>query len=321
MLRGRLFCPSKIIIRDYRIDPINMLLCEELTQFRPLVRQTPQSAAEPVPLAVLARAIIAGANLDLQSLTFQYVDPGYGEHSVLNSADFRKRFPDGVSLASPLIREAVIELGKAYQGGETRFSKLRAAEMQLGQEAQLYWLQQIFYKARELKILKLSVRMSQDRQLEAAMVVPRLTYFTLENSRISANDLLAMIVSSRESLTHIMFQQVVLNHGSTWQEVLTHIARECCALTSFALSILRETDDGGPAVDFRDVRDEHIPEQCRAGVTLTPKGLDGNKRVTRLAYSGIDAGKVLEVIAAIGYAPDSYDSGRRQNEKSAQETE
>jgi hypothetical protein len=317
MLRERLLRPSTIIIRDYRIDPINMLLCEEFARFRHLIREIPKAAAEPVPIAVLARDVIESANLDVHSLAFRYADPGYGEQSVLSSADFRKRFPEGISVASPVIREAVLEIDKAYQGGETQFSKLRAAEMQLGQEAQLYWLQQIFYKAPELKTLKLSLRNSQDHQLEAGMVVPRLTEFSLGSSRISANDLLAMTASSKKTLTHINLQQVVLNHGSTWREVLTYIAKEYRVLTSFALFILRETDDGGLAVDFREVRDEDIPERCRSGLKLTPKGPDGNKRVTRLAYSGIDAGEVLEIIAAMGYVPESYDLGRGQSDKSA----
>lgn len=317
ILREKLLRPSTIIIRDYQVDPINMLLCEEFARFRRLIRDIPKAAAEPVPIAVLARNVIESANLDVRSLAFQYADPGYGEQSVLSSAAFRKRFPDGISVASPVIREAVIELDKSYQGCETRFSRLGSAVLQLGQEARLYWLQQIFYKASELETLKLSLRTSQNQQLEAGMVVPRLTEFFLGNSRISANDLLAMIASSKESLTHVGFQQVVLNHGSTWREVLMYIAKEYRALTSFALSILRETDDGGLAVDFREVRDEQIPEKCRPGLKLTPKGPDGNKRVTRLAYTGSDAGKVLEIIAAMGYVPESYESGRRQGKKSA----
>ena len=310
ILRERLLCPSTIIIRDYRIDPVNMRLCEEFARFRSLVRTIPRDAAEPVPLAALARDVIEGAILDVRSLVFRHAESGYGEHSVLSSADFRERFPNGISVASPSIREAVIKVDLAYRGGETRFSNLRSADLQLGREAQLYWLQQIFNKADELKILNLSIRNSEDLQLEAGMVVPKLTKFSLRNSRISAGDLLAMIESSKESLTHITFQQVVLNHGATWREVLTSIAKECHALTAFTLAIIRETNGGGPAVDFREVRDVDIPEQCRASLKLIPRGPAGNKRVTRLAYNGTDAGKVLEVIAAIGYLPESYESGR-----------
>ena len=318
MLRERLLCPSTIIIRNYRVDPINMLLCEEYARFRSLVRDILRSEAEPEPLAVLARDVVEGANLDVRSLVFHNVDPGYGEHSVLNTTEIRERYPDGVSLASPLIREAALELNKSYRGGETRSSRLRSADLQLGQEAQVYWLQQIFYKATELKTLKLSLRNSQDQQLEAGMIVPELAEFSLHNSRISASDLLAMIASSKESLTHITFQQVVLNQGSTWREILTLIANEYRALTSFTLAIIRETNDGGPAVDFREVKDEDIPEECRAGLSLTPKGPAGNKRVTRLSYSGADAGKVLKIIAAIGYAPESYESARGQRGQSAE---
>lgn len=317
MLHQKLLRPSTIIIRDYRIEPINMLLCEEFARFRPLFRKMSQATAEPVPLAALVRDVVEAANLDVRSLAFQHADSGHGEHSVLSSADFRQRFPNGISVGSPVIREAVIGIDKTYEEGETRFSRLRSACLQLGQEAQSYWLQQIFYKASELKTLKLSITNSQDRQLEAGIVIPKLTEFSLSGSRISAGDLLAMIGSSRESLTHITLQQVILNHGSTWREVLTSIARECRALVSFTIAIIRESDGGGPAVDFREVRDEDIPKQCKAGLKLTPKGPDGNKRVTRLAYSGSDAGKVLEVIAVTGYVPESYELGRGQGWKSA----
>lgn len=316
MLRRKLLRPSTIIIRDYHIEPINMLLCEEFARFRPLIRKTSQATAEPVPLASLVRDVVMGANLDVRSLAFQYADPGYGEHSVLSSADFRQRFPNGISVGSPVVREAVIEIDKTYDGAETRFSRLCSANLQLGQEAQSYWLHQIFYNASELKTLELSLRNWQDQELKTGTVVPKLTEISLSGSRISASDLLAMIGSSRESLAHIALQQVVLNHGSTWREVLTFIAKEYRALVSFTIAIIRETDGGGPAVDFREVRDEDIPEQCKAGLKLTPKGPDGNKRVTRLAYSGFDAGKVLEVIAVKGYVPESYASGRDQGGKS-----
>ena len=317
MLREKLLRPSTIIIRDYHIRPINMLLCEEFARFRSLIREISQDAAEPVPIAVLTRDIVEGANLDVRSLVFQYVDSGYGQHSVLISPVFREKFPNGTSVASPWTREALVKIDKAYDGEETRFSRLHSADLQLGREAQSYWLQQIFYEASELKTLELALRNSEEQQLKARMVVPKLSKFSLRNSRISAGDILAMIGSSRESLTHITFQQVVLNHGSTWREVLTSIAKEFRALASFTVAIVRETNGGGPAVDFREVRDEHIPEECRAGLKLTPRGPSGNKRVTRLTYSGADAGKVLEVIAAAGYVPESYESGRGQVGKPA----
>jgi hypothetical protein len=31
-----------------------------------------------------------------------------------------------------------------------------------------------------------------------------------------------------------------------------------------------------------------------------------NKRVTRLSYTGVDTGKVLDIISAHGYKPESY---------------
>ena len=311
ILSAKLLCPRTIIIRDYQIEPINMLLCEELADFRHLVREVPPTAAEPVPLAVLVRDVVDGARVDVESIVFRYVDPGYGFDSVLNSTLFRERYPDSSSVAGPKVKESVIKVNPAYEGGSTRFSMLRSANIQLGNEAEMYWLQHIFYISPELKTLELSLRNSADQHLEAGEVVPKLTNFSLHCTKISASDLLAMIAASKGSLTHITFQQVVLNNGSIWREVLTSIAKEYSVLASFDLRILRETNDGDPAVDFRDVRDEDIPEECRAGLELIRKGPAGNKRVTRLSYNGIDAGKVLGIIARLGYVPESLESGKR----------
>jgi hypothetical protein len=312
MFREKLLCPRTIIVRSYQINPVNMFLCEEYADFRHLVRKTPQNTAEPRPLAVLVRDIVDGANLDIVSLAFENVDYGHGFNSVLGSTQYKEKYPDRRSaVSSPGVREAIIQVDPTYSAGLTRVSMLRSVDMQLGREAEMYWLQKIFYEAPELKTLKLSLKSLHNRQLEAEKVVPELTEFFLNWTRISGDDLLAMIASSKESLKHITLLQVVLDRGSTWLEVLTGIAKGWRALQSFTLRILRESNNGDPAVDFREVKDDHIPEQCRAGLDLTPIGREGNKRVTRLSYSGVDAGRVLEIIAASGYVPESLESGKR----------
>jgi hypothetical protein len=311
ILRTKLLCPRTIIIRDYRIDHTNMLLCEEYADFRNLVRKIPQYAAEPQPLAVLVRDVVDGANLNIESIVFQNVDTGHGIHSVLNSTRYREKYPGCGSVGSPQAREAIILVDPAYQGESTQVSMLRSANIKLGRGVKSYWLEQIFYGATQLKTLKLTLRTSEDQQLDAEKVVPSLEDFSLCHTWISGDDLLAMIVSSKGSLAHVTLLQVVLNHGSTWREVLTTIAKECRALESFKLCILRETDDGAPAVDFREVNDDNMPEQYRAGLNLDARGPVGNKRSTRLSYSGVDAEKVLAIIAAIGYVPESFESGKR----------
>lgn len=80
IFRERLLRPSTIIIRDYRVDPINMLLCEEFARFRHLLRDIPKAAAEPVPNAVLARDVIESANLDVRSLAFQMLTLAMGSN-------------------------------------------------------------------------------------------------------------------------------------------------------------------------------------------------------------------------------------------------
>lgn len=310
ILRERLLHPKTIIIRDYQIGPSNLHL-EELAHLRHLVYNNSCTAENRVPLAALAKDIVDGANLDIESLQFRHVDSGFGFTSILSSAEFLARHP-GESVCSPMVTEAVIGVDVAYQGQVTRFSKLRSADLWLGQEATSvsYWLEQVFYDASKLKRLHLLLRASQCQQLEAGKVVPGLEEFTFRG-RISAEDLLAIMSSSKQTLRHIDLRMVTLNQGSTWGDVLLFVAKSYRALGSFTISLLRESDDSAPCVDWREIQDNIVLERYRAGLEYRARGPDGNKRITRLSYTGIDAGKVLEIIAACGYVPESLESGKR----------
>lgn len=311
ILREGLLRPREIKVRDYQIESGSFLIGPEMGRIGSLIGEVSQSTAEPVPLAAFARDVIEGANLYIKSISFGTVDHDYGQNSVLNSSEFLEKHPNIRSVGGPNITEAVIELSPADQDGGSRFSMLEYADLRLGHEGESYWLRKVFYEAKKLKTAKLSTRSTQDQQLEAERVVPTLTSLSLHGGRLSAGDIRTMLASSKESLSNIDLRGVVLNEGSTWREVLSFVAKEYQALKSFSLSILREGYGGGPAVDWRELVHDNVSERFRANLNLIEKGPPDNKRVTRLSYSGFDAGKMLEIIAAHGYVPESYEAGRR----------
>jgi hypothetical protein len=306
MLRERMLCPKTIEVVDYQIEPSTFLLEPEMARIRRLIGDSTPAAAEPVPLAALVRDIIDGANLDVESVSSEHVDSGWGENSALNSALFKERYPHGMSIGGPVVRRAEVKVSTAYQGEEKRFSMLHDADLQLGCEATSYWVEQIFYKATGLKELKLLIKDPKDLNLDAKMVVPAMTSFSLSGTSVSVNDLRAMLASSKKSLKHMNLSGNVLKQGSTWREILSFIAQEYQALESFRLGVLREVGSGGPAVDFRKAKTDPALDQYAGGLQLREVGRAGNKRVTRLAYNGVDAGKVLEIVSAHGYKPESY---------------
>jgi hypothetical protein len=306
MLRERMLCPKTIEVVDYQIEPSTFLLEPEMARIRRLIGDSTPAAAEPVPLAALVRDIIDGANLDVESVSSEHVDSGWGENSALNSALFKERYPHGMSIAGPVVRRAEVKVSTAYQGEEKRFSMLHDADLQLGCEATSYWVEQIFYKATGLKELKLLIKDPKDLNLDAKMVVPAMTSFSLSGTSVSVNDLRAMLASSKKSLKQMNLSGNALKQGSTWREILSFIAQEYQALESFRLGVLREVGSGGPAVDFRKAKTDPALDQYAGGLQLREVGRAGNKRVTRLAYNGVDAGKVLEIVSAHGYKPESY---------------
>lgn len=296
ILRERKLCPKTIRIRDYRIAQVNLHLSPEMTHVRDLVKDSVQGTSDPGSVAAVARNLVDGAHLAMKSLIIRSASMPLPRSSVIHSS----RFKDGLEtavLGEPKISEAVIELSPEYQGRETDFSMLRSAELLLGLEATSYWLEHLFYKATTLSVLALSIKSPWGPCLNAKNVVPRLTDFSLSHTTISAAEILAMIISSKESLKDIRFRQVTLHDGSTWHELLSFIASEQRALSSFSLAVLRENAKGHMAIDFKDMRNDSVIEEYLPGLSLIEKGSSHNRRITTLSYDGPNAGSVLGIIS------------------------
>jgi hypothetical protein len=128
-------------------------------------------------------------------------------------------------------------------------------------------------------------------------VIPRLREFGLSHTTVSVDDLLAMITSSKESLTHIHLRQVLLTGNSTWRNVLSLIAKEYRKLTSVNLAFLSETGIESQNVDFSDAK-AHIPDEYCPDLNLVGKGKIPYNRVVSLSYNGPSGGMILDILAS-----------------------
>jgi len=204
------------------------------------------------------------------------------------------------SLGGPSVTEATIELSPDYEGQETDFSPLGSVELRLGQQdAADYWLEQIFYKAPTLRSIKMSCWPSYTPSLTATMVVPALAEFEICCLSTSAEQILAMLACSKESLTRIDLRSISLDdEGPTWNELLSLIAKSFTALTSFRVNFLSRDRDRSASIDFYKTLD-YIPQEFRAGLKFRAKAPE--KRVMGMSYDGPNAAALLGVLGRHGH--------------------
>lgn len=133
-----------------------------------------------------------------------------------------------IVLGPPKVEKATIGLFTDHEGQETTSSMLRSADVLLEHDVAQHWLEHIFYKATNLETLSLTVKQPPGQWLIASRVVLPLRSFTLSQAPssqtpISVEDLLAILASSKESLTHITLRSITLT-GSTWRNVISLLA-------------------------------------------------------------------------------------------------
>lgn len=172
------------------------------------------------------------------------------------------------------------------------------ADVVLDPGAAPYWLEQLFYKAAKLETLRLFVSgsLSSSPCLDAGRVVPRLAELELSGTALSAEDLLAVLAASKESLRKIRFSDVRLMGDSAWREVFPEIARGYQNLVSFSLGRNFEDGVGSMAIKFPGIK-TCMPEEYRPGLKLLEKGHVWNRRMFSMDYEGPHAGEILENLA------------------------
>ena len=294
MLRTRQLRPKMIKIRDYQATNSNFPSDpdrgeREAVYARDLIRARAPSGTAPASVAVMARDLVRDAAVSITSLSIGHVEWPIGEEReqymlIANPVET-------ISVGSPIVAEAMFLLSPHFEGQETDFSLLREAGLNLAcQDAASYWLDQMFYKAPALRAIQLAVSPPCTSSLTASMVVPRFTKFELSRRSTSAEQILAMLACSRETLTRISLRSISLDE-STWEEFLSLIAREFRALTSFDLMGLT---GHGNRLDFHKAP-EHIPREFEAGVSFRAKAPE--RRVMGMKYNGPNAAKFLGVLS------------------------
>lgn len=307
MLNRRRLCPRVINISDHRPMRHNfnyLSFFPELTHLRGSIRDCSITSTEtPRSEASIARDLIEGADVAITSVTIKHIEQ---EHASATTAfdEFTN------SRWSPAIKEAVFQLTYGVKAQSTDFSLLHSAHLCLEQGAKSYWLEKVFYEAKGLNDLTLVVYGQWNPSILASRVIPRLSEFTLRGATISAEQLLALLVVSKETLTHICFRAVELHERSTWHEVLSFIANEYSALTSFTLIGLREEVNSHSSIDFHKLDQTNIPEECRPGLRMEVRRPE--KRTVRVFYNGPSAGMLLTILSRHGYAPSKKEIDERR---------
>ena len=307
ILRKGLLRLTQITIRDYRICDINLRLSPETDQIREMINVELPDSAETVSIMSLAGDLVDCGNLKITSLKVGWGHAPSGDLSTLFEDNAHRCYEGVSSLCSPSVREVSFELSESFDNQGLPSSKLRTADVALDSGAAPYWLEQLFYNATKLETLKLYVRdfLSSGSCLDAVRVVPRLAEVKLSGTALSAEDLLAMLAASKESLTRIRFSDVRLVGDSSWREVFPKIARGYPNLVSFSLGRNFEDGLGDMAIKFPGIK-TCIPEEHRPGLKLLEKGRVWNRRMFSVDYEGPHAGKILENLALV-VAPGTPD--------------
>ncbi|SMY23168.1 unnamed protein product [Zymoseptoria tritici ST99CH_1A5] len=308
-------------IRDYAISPINFRLCDEMLCAKNLL--IPRNTWGPTAVSSFARDILesAGAaetDLLLTSLEIEHANLPLAEDSVFHSSRFRDSTETSL-LSRPVIYETVMGFSSSsshdgsqplttgpleeqqQQKSTQQFSILRSAKLLLtgGDDATtIYWLERVFSSS-SLRTLELSFTSPLSLATRGEKFkTARLAEFILRDTTTSAQDILAMLSSSKTSLVELTFRQVtLLDDGSTWASLLSLIAKDFQALTSFHLRVLREKARGSLAIDYSNRLETDQLDEFRGGLSVTEKGTGINRRVTNVGYRGVEAGFVLDCLA------------------------
>jgi hypothetical protein len=300
ILRKGLLQPTQIAIRDYRISADNLQLSPETDQIRETVVVELSDFAETVSITSLAEDLVDCGNLDVTSFRFGWGDKTCADLSTLFEENAHRCNEGTFSISSPSVRETSFELSGIHDNQSPPFSRLHTADAVLDPDSMPYWLEQLFYNATGLEKLSLCVKgpWPSDSWFDAGRIVPQLVELNLNGTHtgFSAENLLAMLSASKESLKKIQLHNVRLVGQHSWREVFPKIASACPNLVSFYIGRVHEDGLGEWHIKFPGIK-TCIPEEYRPGLTLLEKGHVWNRRMFSVEYEGPHAGKILENLA------------------------
>lgn len=282
----------------------------ETDQIREAIRAELPAAANTVSLTGLAEDLVECGNLDVLSLRSRLGgDTPSGDLHTFYEENLHRFHENGWLIGSPHVSEVEMELAVACNNEERRFWNPRTVDVRLHADAASYWLERFFYNSTRLSTVSLRIRdpSTSSPWLDPERVVPKLTRFELLASVLTAEDLLAMLAASKESLTELRLRGLTFVGQSTWRNVLPIIARDFRNPVSLSIARLYEDEMGYMAIDFPGMK-TCVPEEYRPGLELLEKGHVYNRRMASTDYKGSHAGKILEHLAlcmAAGTPDDS----------------
>jgi hypothetical protein len=300
MLRRGLLQPTQIVLRDYRIPAENLQLSPETDQIRETVVVELPESAETVSITSLAEDLVDCGNLDVTSFKFGRGDATCADLGTLFQENAHRCNEGMFSIGSPSVRETSFEVSGIHDNQGLPFSRLHTADAVLDPDSAPYWLEQLFYNATRLETLSLCLKgpWPSDSWFDTRRVVPKLVELEVNGTHtgFSAENLLAMLSASKESLKKIQLHNVRLVGESSWREVFPKIASGCPNLVSFHIGRVHEDGMGEWPIKFPGIK-TCIPHEYRPGLTLLEKGHVYNRRMFSVDYEGPHAGKILENLA------------------------
>jgi hypothetical protein len=299
ILQEKLLRPAKIRIRDHQIYRFNFKLCPEMSCVQDLIKQAGSpTSTKGVSVSTITRSLVEHSGLNVIYLRFGDERREVPDDHPCYAGITPNPFTNNAYPGNPIVREATLELSPGYEGSETRFSNLHSADINLdrGEPTPSYWLQRLYHEAPNLKTLSLCIFMQPlGHWRTKTPVAPKLTEFYLHATRISTEDLLAMLASSEETLTYIHLKLVTLL--GEWRSVLSSLARRYPKLDSFRFGALRENSDAGSSISFWDAQ-TLVPEECRTNFRLIKKGREPYNWSNMVSYEVPHTAKVLDILSS-----------------------
>lgn len=220
---------------------------------------------------------------------------------------------NGWLIDSPHVSELEMELAVDSNNEEPQSSNLRTVDVRLHADAASYWLERFFYNSTRLSTVSSRIRDSSTSSswLDPERVVPKLTRFELLASVLTAEDLLAMLAASKESLAELRLRGLTFVGQSTWRNVLPIISTNFQNSVCLNIARLYEDGIGYVAIDFPGLK-TCVPEGYPPGLELLEKRHVYNRRMASIEYKGLDAGKILEHLALCVAAGTPNDSSEER---------
>ncbi|TIA30696.1 hypothetical protein D6C78_09426 [Aureobasidium pullulans] len=276
MLKEGKLRPLTIVVRDYRISPLNSFTCPSTSRNMNYGFGGELTAPDLKPAPALAKDVLDGIALNVLSITMRQVK-------------LPKRSEVLLPVSEPCVTEVTVKMSLDHDGC-VAFSSLRSAELLVIP----FWLDQVCYRAPNLEILKIKHSNISGSLPAGGPQFTNLQQLDLSYCKFNGGDLLDLTMASKRSLSSVSLHMTTMTDDSTWQDLLSTMGHELSGLESFTLRILK---GGGELITFYGFDEQSVPEDCRSGLYLLQKGPPEIRRLDQISYKGPHAARILETVS------------------------